>query len=655
MTLAVRWSAAVEIVTKDGFINRCGASEKGGEIFHLFSPGDFRAFERKEADSYMIYDLQVFLRECLEQRHEVAYGYDNQVVIRWKRDRSVDPLVGLVRVLSYNHGLIPAVMFNRTLNHNADAAPAYSDFYNARFGVPQELKKCEMIGCVKGNFEASEASDDIAEKIKDAERNLNRTYDPKCSHDSDTLWWLCKCGMVNPAGSTRCWNAPCKWRPLYRATIMHQKPDRTQVMVKLVFQVEIGEQPGHFVPFPRAVLWDDVMPVFSTTWSIYNQPKRGPSELYREAAATFVLIQSAGIAAATKYTLRRMAAHNKEFLAMKAIAYHPAHQILALAASLCMWVMPFWEMDEYAEQVHRVLYAGYEWILPIRTEHGASYDEIINEGFEEFVVRMAGHFKNCPDQQFGDFYDAESMYDLSDPTSMPWKLLRSIFRQLKERTYYNCWTSGDGVFPEKDEVLEKDWDNLNSLVVSIVDETLEQMTLEQIPRDQRLNIVAWFGRNPMSNVPPNKAVAPKEVQVVQPITMAVRALASTISVRYDPMFREMAQQGSADGASRPLSIGDGIPRTPPRRPPPSSAPGLAVAEQSLPTVKEEEAPVSPTAVDWNWEATLSDAQLGDDAYLQKPPNVAQHWPGDNSRIAVELRAAALAEYWIEMKIGPKDL
>ena len=85
--------------------------------------------------------------------------------------------------------------------------------------------------------------------------------------------------------------------------------------------------------------------------------------MYHAAAATFVLIQSAGLAAATKYTLRRMAALNNEFMALKAIAYHPAHQILALAAGICLWVMPFWEMDEYAEVVHRVIHAGYELSL----------------------------------------------------------------------------------------------------------------------------------------------------------------------------------------------------------------------------------------------------------------------------------------------------
>ena len=188
-----------------------------------------------------------------------------------------------------------------------------------------------------------------------------------------------------------------------------------------------------------------------------------------------------------------------------------------------------------------------------------SYDDVINEDLDDFIRRMADHFKHHPDDQFTEFHDGASMYDLSDPTSLPWKLLKSIFNQLREKKFYNCWERGEGVFPEKDEVLEKDWDYLNSLVVTIVDETLTATTQEQIPPDQRLNIISWFGQNQMSNVPPNRAVAPKEVHVVQPVVLAVRALASTISARYDPMFREMARQ-PPDLPIRPFPCGRGASR-----------------------------------------------------------------------------------------------
>ena len=108
----------------------------------------------------------------------------------------------------------------------------------------------------------------------------------------------------------------------------HKKAAYSETPVKITSQVETGEHPGHFTPYPQATVLQDPTPNFDTTWDLHNQPRHGPSSIRWEAAATYVMMQIGGIAAAVRYVLRRAQAHDQEFAALKAVALHPAHQIL---------------------------------------------------------------------------------------------------------------------------------------------------------------------------------------------------------------------------------------------------------------------------------------------------------------------------------------
>ena len=174
------------------------------------------------------------------------------------------------------------------------------------------------------------------------------------------------------------------------------KQHYVEVPVAVTFQVHTDDQPGFFIPFKHATVVQDVTPIYENVWDVHKQPRFGPAILCREAAAAFVLMQTCGLAATVRYMLRRGQAYNREFAALKAVALHPAHQLLSMASCMNLWFLPFWNEDEFQGISERVIRLGFEYYLPLRTGHSLSARELYNEDPEEFIQRARTHFHDNP-------------------------------------------------------------------------------------------------------------------------------------------------------------------------------------------------------------------------------------------------------------------